>query len=133
MAYFLFAIGALEKRNEIHIIDLEQTILMMRRAFDFIVRLHKNRGYLLCTRTYLDIQPSEKHRYERIPFERNLPQALFLGFDLFGPRIIPLAKEAMKLRLPIIAILDSNSEPFGIQYPIPGNDDSKESIHLYLK
>ncbi len=33
-------------------------------------------------------------------------------------------KEAIKLKIPIVAILDSNSDPTGINYPIPGNDDA---------
>ena len=33
--------------------------------------------------------------------------------------------EAKKLSIPIIAILDSNSDPTGINYPIPGNDDAR--------
>ena len=37
----------------------------------------------------------------------------------------------MKLNIPIIAILDTNSDPEGINYPIPGNDDARRSIDLY--
>jgi small subunit ribosomal protein S2 len=40
-------------------------------------------------------------------------------------------QEANKLRIPIVAILDSNSSPDGIAYPIPGNDDAMRAIHLY--
>jgi small subunit ribosomal protein S2 len=39
--------------------------------------------------------------------------------------------EANKLRIPVVAILDSNSSPDGIAYPIPGNDDAMRAIHLY--
>ena len=39
--------------------------------------------------------------------------------------------EAKKLNIPIIAILDTNSDPTGIDYPIPGNDDARRSINLY--
>ena len=39
--------------------------------------------------------------------------------------------ESVKLGIPIIAILDSNSNPDGIDYPIPGNDDARRSIDLY--
>ena len=37
-------------------------------------------------------------------------------------------KEAIKLNIPIVAILDSNSDPTGINFPIPGNDDARRSI-----
>ena len=39
--------------------------------------------------------------------------------------------EAKKLRIPIIAVLDTNSDPTGIDFPIPGNDDARRSINLY--
>jgi small subunit ribosomal protein S2 len=40
-------------------------------------------------------------------------------------------KESIKLNIPIIAILDTNSNPEGIDFPIPGNDDARRSIDLY--
>ena len=39
--------------------------------------------------------------------------------------------ESSKLGIPIIAILDSNSNPDNIDFPIPGNDDARRSIDLY--
>merc|ERR1711991_1077352 len=41
--------------------------------------------------------------------------------------------EAKKLGIPIIAVLDTNSDPTGIDYPIPGNDDARRSINLYCE
>ena len=41
--------------------------------------------------------------------------------------------EARKLNIPIIAILDTNSDPTGINFPIPGNDDARRSINLYCE
>ena len=40
-------------------------------------------------------------------------------------------KEAIKLGIPIIAIVDSNSDPTVIDYPVPGNDDAIRSISFY--
>ena len=40
-------------------------------------------------------------------------------------------KESIKLGIPIVAVLDTNSNPDGIDYPIPGNDDARRSIDLY--
>ena len=40
-------------------------------------------------------------------------------------------KEALKLNIPIVAIVDTNSDPTGINYPIPGNDDARRAINLY--
>ena len=40
-------------------------------------------------------------------------------------------QEATKLNIPIAAVIDSNSNPDGITYPIPGNDDSTKAISLF--
>tara|TARA_B110000444_G_scaffold200662_1_gene192235 strand:+ start:1086 stop:1850 length:765 start_codon:yes stop_codon:yes gene_type:complete len=40
-------------------------------------------------------------------------------------------KEAIKLNIPIIGVLDTNSDPTDIKFPIPGNDDARRSINLY--
>ena len=42
-------------------------------------------------------------------------------------------KEALKLNIPIVAIVDTNSDPTGINYPIPGNDDARRAINLYCE
>ena len=42
-------------------------------------------------------------------------------------------KEALKLNIPIVAIVDTNSDPTGINFPIPGNDDARRSINLYCE
>lgn len=39
--------------------------------------------------------------------------------------------EANKLKIPVVAIVDSNSDPSGINYPVPGNDDALRAIQLY--
>ena len=41
--------------------------------------------------------------------------------------------EAKKLGIPIVAVVDSNSNPEFIDYPIPGNDDARRSINLYCE
>ena len=40
-------------------------------------------------------------------------------------------KEGRKLGIPVVAVVDSNSDPVGIAYPIPGNDDALRAINLY--
>ena len=37
------------------------------------------------------------------------------------------------MNIPIIAVLDTNSDPTGINFPIPGNDDARRSINLYCE
>lgn len=41
-------------------------------------------------------------------------------------------QEAIKLKIPVVAIIDSNCDPDGIIYPVPGNDDALRAITLYL-
>ena len=40
-------------------------------------------------------------------------------------------KEANRLKIPVVAVLDTNCSPDGIDYPIPGNDDASRAIALY--
>jgi small subunit ribosomal protein S2 len=59
---------------------------------------------------------------------KKVPEKIFI----IDTNIESLAvKEAIKLKIPIIAILDTNSDPTDIEFPIPGNDDARRSINLY--
>lgn len=58
---------------------------------------------------------------------RNLPNAMFI----VDPRKEAIAvNEAQKLGIPIVALVDTNCDPDGIDYVIPGNDDAIKSIKL---
>lgn len=59
-----------------------------------------------------------------------LPDALFV-IDVDHERIA--IKEANKLGIPVIGIVDSNSDPDGVDYVIPANDDAIRAIKLYVK
>jgi small subunit ribosomal protein S2 len=59
-----------------------------------------------------------------------LPDAMFV-IDVGYHKIAIL--EAKKLGIPIIGIVDSNHSPEGIDYVIPGNDDSSKAVALYAK
>jgi len=41
--------------------------------------------------------------------------------------------EANKLNIPIVAVIDSNASPTGVDFPIPGNDDAMRAITLYCE
>ena len=74
----------------------------------------------------------EKEKLERslggISEMKKLPNIIFV----IDTNIESLAVlEAKKLNIPIIGILDSNSDPDNIDFPIPGNDDARRSINLY--
>jgi len=61
---------------------------------------------------------------------RKIPDMIFI----IDTNIEDLAvKEAKKLNIPIVAIVDTNSNPTGIDYPIPGNDDARRAINLYCE
>jgi len=57
-----------------------------------------------------------------------LPDALFI-VDVGHERIA--VSEAVKLGIPVIAVVDSNNTPDGVDYVIPGNDDAIRAIQLY--
>src|SRR5690606_30294018 len=58
----------------------------------------------------------------------SLPDAVFV-IDVGHEEIA--VKEAKKLGIPVVAVVDTNCSPEGIDYPIPGNDDAMRAIHLY--
>jgi len=75
---------------------------------------------------------SERDKLERslggIADMKKLPNMIFI----IDTNIESLAvKEAQKLNIPIVAIIDTNSDPTGINFPIPGNDDARRAINLY--
>ena len=59
----------------------------------------------------------------------NLPD-LVIVLDTVKDKIA--VQEAFKLNIPVMGIVDTNSEPELINYPIPGNDDAIRSIELYV-
>ena len=59
-----------------------------------------------------------------------LPDALFV-IDV-GYHKIAVA-EARKLGIPMVAVVDTNHSPEGVDYVIPGNDDSSRAIRLYAR
>ena len=59
-----------------------------------------------------------------------LPDVVFI-IDTNKEKIAKL--EAIKLGIPVMAVIDSNSDPDGVTYPIPGNDDATRAILLYCQ
>jgi small subunit ribosomal protein S2 len=76
----------------------------------------------------------EKEKLERtlggIKNMDNLPNAVFL-IDVGHEEIA--VSEARKLGIPVVAVVDTNCSPNGIDYPIPGNDDAMRAIQLYAE
>lgn len=70
-----------------------------------------------------------KKNFEGIMDMQRLPQALFV----IDPKTEDIAvKEAVKLAIPICALIDTNSNPDNIDYPVPGNDDAIKSVTLII-
>ena len=74
------------------------------------------------------IKLSDQHR--GIKDMRRLPDAIII---VDANLEVTAVKEASVLGIPIIAIVDSNTDPDPIQYPIPANDDSIRTIQLIMK
>jgi len=89
----------------------------------------ENRGF---TKKELLKMSVKKDKLERslggISEMRKVPDLVFIIDTNYESLAI---QESVKLGIPIIAILDSNSNPDGIEFPIPGNDDARRSIDLY--
>ncbi len=58
----------------------------------------------------------------------NLPEALFvIDVGVHSGAV----KEANKLGIPVVAVVDTNHSPEGVDYVIPGNDDSRQAVEIY--
>jgi small subunit ribosomal protein S2 len=186
MAPYLFGV-----RNQVHIIDLQQTVPMLDRALravrdttagggrvlfvgtkraaaEYVADSAKRCGQYYVNHRWLggmltnwktitgsikrlrqidemlgsDIQGLTKKEIlemtrDRDKLERSLggikemgglPDILFI-IDTNKEKLA--VEEANKLGIPVVAVLDSNSDPQGITYPIPGNDDAIRAITLY--
>jgi len=185
MQSYLFGV-----RNNVHIIDLEQTVPLMQRALQTIRDVAANGGRVLfvgtkrqaqekiaeaakrCGQYYVDhrwlggmltnwktisqeikrlreinekLESNAKFtKKEQLQMTRDrdkLERALGGIKDMGGlPDIIFVIDtikeniaiaEAVKLGLPVVGIIDSNSDPSNITHPIPGNDDASRAIELY--
>ena len=179
------------EHNNIHIIDLSQTMGMLRKALSAVKEVTQSGGRILfvgtkrqaseiisesasqCAQYYVnhrwlggtltnwntvsnsilrlkdleafdDSQLSLFTKKERLNIEKehqklnlslggikdmkNIPDMLFV-IDTNKEAIA--IKEAKKIGIPVVAILDSNSSTDGVDFPIPGNDDASRAISLY--
>jgi len=187
MAPYLFGV-----RNNIHIVDLEQTVPMMMRALQAIRDTVAKGGRVLFVGTKRQAQASiaeaaqrsgqyyVNHRWlggmmtnwptisqsikrmseyeeklggeegagytkkERLKMQleldkwnrslggiRNMGGKPDIIFILDTNKEELAIQEAKKLGIPVVAVIDSNSDPDGITFPIPGNDDALRAINLY--
>ncbi len=181
------------EKNQIHIIDLEKTLILFEKALEFARHLTANGGKIIFIGTkpqarqiieegarfcempfvnnrwlggtltnfqeirkrikYLNEQEEkmakgefEKYtKYERLRFQKeidkmnekmggmkkmdSLPQAIFVPDVKENDLAV---KEAKKMRIPIIGIVDTNVDPEPVDYPIPANDDALSSLRYIV-
>ena len=89
----------------------------------------ENTGFTKKENLKMDIQRDKLERsLGGIADMKKIPDMIFI----VDTNVEELAvKEAIRLNIPIVAIVDTNSDPTGINFPIPGNDDARQSINLY--
>ncbi|KAM3825428.1 small ribosomal subunit protein uS2m [Vipera latastei] len=149
MAPYLFGC-----RLDHDIIDLEQTAQHLQLALNFTAHVAFRKGILL----FVSRHRQTAHRVETVAKECGeyahtrywqgglltnapiqygagvrLPDLLiFLNTfnNVFEPHLA--IRDAAKMSIPTVAVVDTNGNPSLITYPIPGNDDSPSAIHLYL-
>lgn len=157
-------------RNNLHIIDLEKSIVTLKKSLNVITdtiakggkilffssdKKYNNIVYNTATSSnqmcilnrwvngtltnFKLIKPYYLKRYTNnnvINTNKHFLEADSLPSLIFLPKVKHnenIIAEANKLHIPIISIVDTNSNPTNITYPIPGNSDSIESIYLYNK
>jgi len=97
------------------------------------VQIENNALAGLSKKEYRQVQrkfEKQGHDFEGICNLSSPPDALFI-IDVAHEEIA--LKEANKLNIPVIAIIDTNNSAQGVQYPIPANDDSISSTKLYAE
>ncbi|XP_026545682.1 28S ribosomal protein S2, mitochondrial isoform X2 [Notechis scutatus] len=141
-------------RLEHDIINLEQTAQHLQLALNFTAHVAFRKGIIL----FVSRHRQTSHRVETVAKEcgeyahtrywqggllTNAPIQYSAGVRLpdlliflttfnnvFEPHLA--IRDAAKMSIPTVAVVDTNSNPSLITYPIPGNDDSPSAIHLYL-
>lgn len=110
-----------------------KTILIRIKALWKIEEEEKNGQLALRTKKEQILVLKEKAKLEKslggIKQMRQLPAALVV----IDPKSDEIAvKEAVKLRIPVIALCDTNVDPDMVSLPIPGNDDLSESVNIIV-
>jgi small subunit ribosomal protein S2 len=104
----------------------------IKRLREYDERLQANTGGL--TKKELLQMTRQRDKLERalggIKEMGGLPDILFI-IDTNKEKLA--VEEANKLHIPVVAILDSNSDPAGVTFPVPGNDDAIRAITLYCE
>ncbi|TVU68343.1 MULTISPECIES: 30S ribosomal protein S2 [Cobetia] len=109
---------------------IRQSIKRLRE----LEQMHEDGTFAKLTKKEVLMATREQDKLERsiggIKDMGGLPDAMFV-IDVDHERIA--INEANKLGIPVIGVVDTNSNPDGVDYVIPGNDDSIRAIQIYVQ
>ncbi|MCM8783959.1 MAG: 30S ribosomal protein S2 [Candidatus Omnitrophica bacterium] len=108
-----------------------ETIKKSIKRFEELIKMKENGLFAKLSKKEASRLSKELLRLERnlggIVTMKKIPAALYI----IDPKIEEIAvKEAIRLSIPIVALIDTNCDPTFITYPIPGNDDAIRSIRF---
>jgi ribosomal protein S2 len=106
-----FIFGA---RNKVHIINLEKTVPLFNEAMNYLSGVASKKGKVLFVGT------------KRAAGEAIKDAAVKCDHEHIA------VTEARNLGIPVVGVVDTNSNPDGVDFIIPGNDDAIRAIQLYL-
>ncbi len=115
MSNFKTVKGSIKRLKELEAMKLDGTFERMNK-----------REALTLTREYDKLMTSMGGIKDMV----SLPDAMFI-IDVGYQKIA--VQEAIKLGIPLVGVVDTNHSPDGIDYVIPGNDDSSKAIRLYAR
>ena len=111
-----------------------RTIKASVKRLKTLEEMSENNGFAHLVKKEILQLTREKEKLQKslggIKDMKGLPDALFI-IDVSHEDIA--IKEARKLGIPVIAVVDTNCSPEGVDYMIPGNDDAIRSIRLYTQ
>ena len=145
----------LSEYKDFHIINLETTIPLLKKALNIIKHIYEAEGNILVVGNsnvnkgyVLDLVKNKNiygvsgkwtggsltnwnpNHFDYTKVNNEKPN-LIIVLNCKGNETV--FKEATKSGIPVIAILDTDTDYTGVQYPIPGNDDSPQAQYIYYK
>lgn len=109
-----------------------ETVRKSVARLDHIDQMEQDGSFQFVTKKEVSMLKKEREKLLKnlsgVRKMRRLPQALFV-IDSKKEEIA--LKEAAKLGIPIVAVLDTNCDPDLVDYPLPGNDDAIRAVKLF--
>ena len=110
------------------------TIRQSIQRLEYLENIRKESEFKSMSKKELAFLDREKNKlYRHLHGIRNMEKLPAAVFIVDAARENIAIKEAMRCNIPIVAIVDTNADPTDIEYPIPGNDDSINSIAFIIE